>query len=125
MLLLQKESRKGHDLNVSQFERLITEGFPFSALKQQHRMRRSISAPVRALTYPNLVDGPGTTGREDVRGLRGNVLFLDHEWLEAADTQEGQGALAEATASKVCKMSVLLPLSNLQHISSIWVWSAM
>jgi superfamily I DNA and/or RNA helicase len=98
---LQKESGRGHDLNVSQFERLIAEGFPFCALQQQHRMRRAISAPVGALTYPNLVDGPGTAPRPAVRGVRKNVLFLDHAWPEGVDMQAGAGSLAEASASKV------------------------
>ena len=101
---MQKESGRGHDLDVSLFERLVSEGFPFCALQQQHRMRTEIAAPVRALTYPDLTDGPGTRGREHVRGLSRDVVFVDHLWPEGAgddDSDTAAGAKREATASKV------------------------
>lgn len=87
---LQKDSGRGHDLDVSLFERLVDEGYPYCALKQQHRMRTSIAGPVRTLTYPDLVDGPGTVDRESVRGLRRDLMFVDHQWPEGSQSNSAQ-----------------------------------
>lgn len=99
---MQEESRQGHNLNVSVFERLVSERFPFAALQQQHRMRPTISAPVRALMYPNLTDGPGTHNRPAVRGLGGrNVLMVTHAWPEGREAGAGH-----ATVNSMSKVNV-------------------
>ncbi len=41
-------------------------------------MRPEISALVRALTYPDLVDAPRTKNRDDIKGLQDNIIFLNH-----------------------------------------------
>ena len=48
---LSVQSGNGHDLNVSLFERLVNEGFPYATLAVQHRMHPSISALIKP-TYP-------------------------------------------------------------------------
>jgi hypothetical protein len=45
-------------------------------------MRPEISALVRHLTYGDLQDAPKTKGREDIRGIRSNVVLINHEQLE-------------------------------------------
>jgi hypothetical protein len=75
---LSVEKGDGYDLNRSMFERLVLRGYPHQVLSQQHRMRPEISAIVRQLTYPDLVDAPGTQGRPDLRGFRHNLLFMNH-----------------------------------------------
>ncbi|KAG8749048.1 hypothetical protein FRC14_001737 [Serendipita sp. 396] len=72
------EKGEGYDLNRSLFERLVLKKYPHTTLTQQHRMRPEISALVRLLTYPDLKDAPSTIGRDDVRGLRMNVVFIQH-----------------------------------------------
>jgi hypothetical protein len=49
-------SGRGYNLDCSLFERLILTGHTSVALQVQHRMRPSISALIRAQTYPNLQD---------------------------------------------------------------------
>ena len=56
-------------------------------LKTQHRMRPEISALIRNLTYPDLVDAPSTKSRPDIRGLRDNIVFIDHDQPEDEDTR--------------------------------------
>lgn len=80
--VLQVEKGEGYDLNVSLFERLVIKGYPHETLNAQHRMRPEISRLVRELTYPGLVDAPSTRGRPDTRGLRDNVIFIDHSHPE-------------------------------------------
>ncbi|KAI5206071.1 P-loop containing nucleoside triphosphate hydrolase protein [Aureobasidium subglaciale] len=79
---LSVEKGDGYDLNRSMFERLVLKGYPHEVLAQQHRMRPEISDLVRRLTYPDLIDAPKTANRPNVRGLSGNVIFVDHNELE-------------------------------------------
>ncbi|KAK0437029.1 P-loop containing nucleoside triphosphate hydrolase protein [Armillaria borealis] len=66
---LTVEKGEGYDLNRSLFERL-------------HRMRPEISALVRHLTYPDLLDAPKTQDRPPIRGLGDNIVFINHNHLE-------------------------------------------
>ncbi|KAM6493099.1 P-loop containing nucleoside triphosphate hydrolase protein [Amanita muscaria] len=97
---LTVEKGDGFDLNMSLFERLVLKGYPHTALSQQHRMRPEISALVRHLTYPDLVDAPGTQGQPDLRGVTDNLIMITHskpedEMTEIADQAEA----AEGTKS--------------------------
>jgi AAA domain len=76
---LSVEKGSGYDLNRSLFERLVLRGYPHDVLSQQHRMRPELSALVRQLTYPDLVDAPSTKGRPSLRGFRDNLIFVNHE----------------------------------------------
>jgi hypothetical protein len=75
---LSVEKGDGYDLNRSMFERLVLRGYPHQVLSQQHRMRPELSAIVRQLTYPDLVDAPTTQGRPDLRGFQANLIFMNH-----------------------------------------------
>lgn len=75
---LSVEKGDGYDFNRSLFERLVLKGYPHQTLTEQHRMRPEISELVRALTYPDLTDAPGTLNRPDIRGLSDNVIFVNH-----------------------------------------------
>lgn len=83
---LTVEKGDGYDLNMSLFERLVKSGFKHTTLRKQHRMHPDISIFPRALTYPDLRDGPKTHAREPIRGLRDRVIFINHEHPETADT---------------------------------------
>lgn len=79
---LSVEKGDGYDLNRSLFERLILRGFPHQVLYQQHRMRPEISALVRELTYPDLVDAPKTKKKPKLRGFVDNLIFVNHSLYE-------------------------------------------
>lgn len=79
---LSVEKGEGYDLNRSLFERLVLRGFPHHVLTQQHRMRPEISALVRSLTYPDLLDAPSTKNRPALRGFQNNLIFVDHRQTE-------------------------------------------
>jgi len=76
---LSVEKGDGYDLNRSLFERLILWNYPHQVLFQQHRMRPEISALVRQLTYPDLVDAPKTQNRPHLRGFSDNLVFVNHK----------------------------------------------
>ncbi|KAG0697519.1 P-loop containing nucleoside triphosphate hydrolase protein [Suillus ampliporus] len=92
---LTVEKGDGFELNRSLFERLVLMGFPHETLTAQHHMRPEISAFVRKLTYPNLTDAPKTQGRDDIRGIQKNIIFIDHTYPEDDDpriSDRGDGA---------------------------------
>ncbi len=72
------EKGEGYDLNRSLFERLFLKGYPHQILVAQHRMRPEISALIRHLTYPDLVDAPKTQNRPHLRGIQDDVVFINH-----------------------------------------------
>lgn len=76
---LSVEKGDGYDLNMSLFERLVLGGLKHNTLSKQHRMSTEISCFVRELTYPELVDGPGTEERPPLRGFESRVMFVQHE----------------------------------------------
>lgn len=82
---LSVERGDGFDLNRSLFERLVLSGQPHSILAKQHRMRPQISVLVKRLMHPELKDGENVFGRENLRGLRNNVTFIDHKHEEVND----------------------------------------
>jgi hypothetical protein len=84
---LSMEKGGGFDLNCSLFERLIKQGARHATLHKQHRMAPEISMFARELTYPNLLDGPRTSGRPKILGLRDRVVFLNHTKQEDSDRQ--------------------------------------
>ncbi|KAG7444044.1 P-loop containing nucleoside triphosphate hydrolase protein [Guyanagaster necrorhizus] len=75
---LTVEKGKGYDLNRSLFERLVLKGYPHHTLVAQHRMRPEISALIRHLTYPDLLDAPKTQNRPHLRGIQDDVVFINH-----------------------------------------------
>ena len=92
---LTVEKGDGFDLNRSLFERLVLKGYPHTRLMAQHRMRPEISALVRHLTYPDLIDAPKTQNRADVRGLQNNLILINHDRPEtevAAEERRDMGA---------------------------------
>lgn len=76
---LRVESGQGINLDISLFERLAVSGqFPCSLLTVQHRMPPVLSAIVRAMTYPELMDAPSVAARPPLRGVQHSVAFVDH-----------------------------------------------
>ncbi|KAK0650649.1 NFX1-type zinc finger-containing protein 1 [Lasiodiplodia hormozganensis] len=82
---LTVEKGNGYDLNRSLFERLILAGFPHTTLAQQHRMCPEISALVRHLTYPKLLDAPSTQNKPSLRGMQDRVVFFNHHYPEFSE----------------------------------------
>ncbi|KAK0188469.1 P-loop containing nucleoside triphosphate hydrolase protein [Armillaria mellea] len=79
---LTVEKDEGYDLNRSLFERLVLKGYPHQTLITQHRMRPEISNLIRRLTYPDLLDAPKTQNRPRLRGIRDEIVFINHSHPE-------------------------------------------
>jgi SpoVK/Ycf46/Vps4 family AAA+-type ATPase len=110
---LRKESGGGVDFDVSLFERLANqEGFPVHTLSIQHRMRPEISELIRRSTYLALEDHPSVRGRDDIRGVSSNVIFVSHDKLESNDDEK----VVLGISSKVNLHEVDLVLSILKYL---------
>jgi hypothetical protein len=109
---LTVEKGDGFDLNRSLFERLVLQGYPHTRLKAQHRMRPEISALIRRLTYPDLIDAPKTQDHANVRGLQNNLVLINH------DQPETEVAAAERrdTSSKFSKQNLYVCHSELPGV---------
>lgn len=66
---------KDLNIDVSLFERLVTNHFPFSMLDCQRRMRPEIRKLIRPI-YNNLWDHDSVCHYDNVRGMVDNVSFL-------------------------------------------------
>ena len=113
---LSVEKGTGYDLNRSLFERLILQGHHYSQLKQQHRMHPDISAFPRALTYPELKDGPRTTTRDEPCGIRGRVIFVNHEKPEEDFVALADRRDTGATMSKQNKFEAQMVLKLVKYL---------
>uniref|UniRef100_A0A1I8A7B5 AAA family ATPase n=1 Tax=Steinernema glaseri TaxID=37863 RepID=A0A1I8A7B5_9BILA len=65
-------------LDVSLFERLMKNNFPYVMLQYQHRMRPEISQAVMPLFYDNLRDDPSVRRYPPVAGMDKNFVFINH-----------------------------------------------
>ena len=73
------ELAKRYHLDLSLFERLINNQFPFTQLGLQHRMRPDLSAIMRRHFYSQLQDHESVKSHGNVMGVEKNIFFLDHD----------------------------------------------
>ncbi|XP_046560627.1 NFX1-type zinc finger-containing protein 1-like isoform X2 [Haliotis rubra] len=77
---------KRYHLDLSLFERMVTNGIHCDTLTLQHRMRPEISSLLRHI-YPNLEDHPSVFDYENVKGISTNMFFIQHRNQEETDEQ--------------------------------------
>ncbi|KAF9556582.1 hypothetical protein EC968_008163 [Mortierella alpina] len=69
---------KSKNIDVSMFERLVLNHFPFAVLDCQRRMRPEIRNLIRPI-YRHLRDHESVQQYDDVRGMVDNLWFLTHD----------------------------------------------
>ena len=114
---LTVEGGEGFDLNRSLFERLVLRGYPHETLSTQHRMRPEISAFVRELTYPELIDAPSTFQRPNICGVPSNIIFVNHFHPEDDNTLIGDRADGGTKSSKQNTYEVQMVLKIVRYLS--------
>ena len=73
-----------YKLEISMFERLVRNGLPHAMLVVQHRMRPEISQIVSDHIYQKkLQDHKSTMKYKNVRGIKKNLFFINHNKEEA------------------------------------------
>lgn len=114
---LTVEKGDGYDLNRSLFERLMLKNFPHQTLHKQHRMRPEMSALVRSLTYPDLIDASTTLNRADIRGLQSNLIFVAHEHLEDDAKETANWKDMSSISSKQNRYEVDMVLKLVRYLA--------
>jgi superfamily I DNA and/or RNA helicase len=115
--VLTKEKGEGYDLNVSLFERLVTQGRQFTALEEQHRSHSDISQYPRMLAYPELKDAPSTLERDPIRGLENRVTFVHHEKPEDTMNDVSERRDPTTKSSKRNRHEALMVLKTVRFLS--------
>lgn len=113
---LSVEKGEGYDLNMSMFERLVRYGYPHTTLREQHRMSPEISALVRNMTYPDLLDSPRTHDRPPLRGFQKRVIFVDHRAPEVDNTDIADRNDAGVKSSKRNGFEVEMVLKCVRYL---------
>ncbi|KAM3068636.1 hypothetical protein ACMFMG_011160 [Clarireedia jacksonii] len=114
---LKVEQGDGYNLDMSLFERLVIDGYPHVTLTKQHRSRPEISSIIRHLTYPDLTDAPSTKNREDLRGFRDNVIFMDHRQPEDEVSVQELRDQSNATSSRQNEFEAFMVLKCVRYLA--------
>ncbi|VDK68200.1 unnamed protein product [Gongylonema pulchrum] len=64
-----------YKLEISLFERLIKNHFPYTALESQHRMATLISGTLMPIFYPQMLDASNVLGYPNIKGK--NFVFME------------------------------------------------
>ncbi|KAF3918213.1 hypothetical protein ABW20_dc0107429 [Dactylellina cionopaga] len=116
---LQFDSKKGYDLDVSLFERLVNSHFPLSTLDIQHRARPEIANIIRTLTYPDLRDAHSVHRYDGIRGLQSNMFWLHHSNAESSATDISKRASTVLKkSSKINEFEANMVVSIIRYLGA-------
>uniref|UniRef100_A0A914QGV9 NFX1-type zinc finger-containing protein 1 n=1 Tax=Panagrolaimus davidi TaxID=227884 RepID=A0A914QGV9_9BILA len=76
-----------YNLEISLFERLINNQYPYRMLENQHRMCPIISRTLMPHFYKNLRDDPSVYDRDPVKGVTKNLMFITHTKSEVLERE--------------------------------------
>ena len=75
--------KHSHHTDVSLMERLVMNNFPYHCLTIQRRMRPEICRLLTPAFYPSLENHPTVLTYPNVRGMKHNLFFIDHQNSES------------------------------------------
>ncbi|XP_014278075.1 NFX1-type zinc finger-containing protein 1 isoform X2 [Halyomorpha halys] len=77
-----KDGSEKYNLDVSLFERMGRCGMKCSVLREQRRMRPEIASLLSPVIYPNMLNHPRVNDLPNVKGMKKNVFFINHDISE-------------------------------------------
>ena len=77
-----------YNLEVSLFERLTKNNFPYATLEVQHRMRPEIVQLICPHIYENLINAAEVHEYEEIKGIKHSLFFIDHTVAEDDNGKE-------------------------------------
>ena len=103
------------NMNISLFERMIRNDVPYSCLQLQHRMRPEIANIMRFI-YPQLRDHPDVKTFDDIKGVNGNLVFINHHNSEKTDegVKSYSNVFEAEYAVRLCKYLLMQGYSQTQ-----------
>eukprot|EP00210_Caulerpa_lentillifera_P007100 g6793.t1 len=106
--IMQENSGSGLNLDISLFERLVTQNdIPFATLQTQRRMRPDFSQLIRPTVYPHLTDHESVRRYPSVPGVADNLYFIDHDHKELG-AEEGKSHSNEFEAHYAVELAAYL-----------------
>uniref|UniRef100_A0A914XBR8 NFX1-type zinc finger-containing protein 1 n=1 Tax=Plectus sambesii TaxID=2011161 RepID=A0A914XBR8_9BILA len=81
------ELAKKFGLEISLFERLVNNNFPYATLTNQHRMRPEIARSLMPHFYEELQDDESVSHYPHVRGVGKDMVFINHSAPERTDAE--------------------------------------
>ena len=82
------ELAKHYNLDISLFERMVTNGMPFERLRLQHRMRPEISKMLEHIyKNPKLENHESVMNFDKIKGVARNMFFVDHAESEVGSKE--------------------------------------
>ncbi|XP_037948248.1 NFX1-type zinc finger-containing protein 1 [Teleopsis dalmanni] len=95
-----------HSRCISLFERLIKNNFQYSILTTQYRMRPIIADLLQPVIYKNLENAKVVQNLEDIRKMKKNLYFLDHDHAESKPESNWESSLCnEFEVRKLYKLA--------------------
>ncbi|KAI8798619.1 NFX1-type zinc finger-containing protein 1 [Biomphalaria glabrata] len=80
--------KEKYGIDISLFERLVINDFPYDCLKYQHRMRPEISRLLKVPElYPELEDHEIVKHYPNIRGVNGNIRFIQHYQVDQREAE--------------------------------------
>lgn len=80
------ELARNYNLEISLFERMVLNECQVKSLSYQHRMRPEISQLLHTI-YPDLQDHSSVKSYEDIKGLKTNIYFIQHNNPERTNAE--------------------------------------
>ncbi|EPS35147.1 hypothetical protein H072_11585 [Dactylellina haptotyla CBS 200.50] len=116
---LQRDSKKGYDLDISLFERLVKANFPFTRLETQHRARPEIANIIRSIFYPELKDATHVSRFPRMRGFQFNMFWAHHEHPESTASEfSGRASSIFKKSSKINEFEANMVVSILRYLGA-------
>uniref|UniRef100_A0A1B6MU79 NFX1-type zinc finger-containing protein 1 n=1 Tax=Graphocephala atropunctata TaxID=36148 RepID=A0A1B6MU79_9HEMI len=72
-----------YNLDISLFERMVSNGLNCHQLNVQHRMRPEFSSLIAPTIYNDLTNHHSTQNRPDIWGVHKNLFFINHSFQES------------------------------------------
>ena len=77
---------KRYKLDVSLFERMVNVGIQCEMLNVQYRIRPEIATLMKHI-YDDLENHESVEKYEDIKGMKKNMFFIDHQYIEESGNQ--------------------------------------
>ncbi|KAL3847656.1 hypothetical protein ACJMK2_018557 [Sinanodonta woodiana] len=113
---------KDYNLDLSLFERMTNNKFPFQCLQLQHRMRPEISELMHNI-YSDLKDHPCVQKFDKIQGVAENFYFINHSEWEQEFGERSHSNLHEAEFIRALCKYLLLQGYQPQMITVLTMYS--
>ncbi|XP_064468066.1 NFX1-type zinc finger-containing protein 1-like [Ornithodoros turicata] len=97
-----------YKMEVSLFERILTNGMACQQLEVQHRMRPEFTKLLVPHFYEKLENFPSVERYENIRGLDSNIFFMTHKVFEADEADTKSHTNVHEASFVVCLAEYLL-----------------